>query len=279
MFSSSNKIKTTKSKGDFNVIKQSKIKIMKKIKAINGNNIIQKKHMPENYDNNKEESFKNINNDISNEIEKNQQISMDKSEENENNNDNNFNFVIINNYNNNEIEDETQYDFIIPEKYENNNYELLNTIESDGKIINIFSKNKKEIIFKSGVKKYIFDDGYHLVFFPNGDKKQHFSDGKIVYYFNDSKTVQTTFSDGLNIFKFSNNQIEKHYPDGSKFIIFPNGAKRKIEKDGTEENYLSDEDAHIHTRNKNEDISEELNKIDNNQLFMSYKSFEDNEDI
>ena len=276
--SSSNKIKNPKSKEDTIIVKQSKIQIMKKIKTIDGNISEKKQILDANSENINEDSYKSMNTDNFNEIENNHQISLDKSDEIQNNNDNNFDFVIINNDCINETEDKNQYDFIIPEKYENNNYELLNTIESDGKKINIFTNNKKEILFPSGVKKEVFGDGYQLVFFPNGDKKQNFPEGKTIYYFNDAKTVQTSFSDGLNIFKFSNNQIEKHYPDGSKFIIFPNGTKRKIAKDGTEENYLSDEDMQINTRNKTEDIPEELNKLDNKQLFMSYKSIDDNED-
>ena len=194
--------------------------------------------------------------------------------------DNNFDFVIINNNENendnyDDKEDISNYDFIIPEKYNNNNYELLNMIESDGKKINLYTNNKKEIIFESGVKKEIFNDGYHLVFFPNGDKKQIFPNNKTVYYFSDSKTVQTSFPDGLNIFKFDNNQIEKHYPDGSKFIIFPNGTKRRISKNGKEENYLSDEDENINQRN-NKIILDESSE-NNKQVFMSYNSLDDDE--
>ena len=85
--------------------------------------------------------------------------------------------------------------------------------------------------------------------FPNGDMKQHFPDDKIVYYFNETKTVQTTYPDGLNVFKFNNNQVEKHYPDGSKFIIFPNGTKRRIAKEEIEDNYFSDDDEQNNQKN------------------------------
>ena len=141
------------------------------------------------------------------------------------------------NYNSNSNQD--NYDFIIPKKYLNQSkYTLISTIEqNNGQLINIYTNNKKEIIFKSGVKKEIYDnDGYKLVLFPNGDKKQYFKkEGKIIYYFNESKTVQTSFKNGLNIFKFNNNQIEKHYPDGTKFIQFPDGSKRIIGKENEEE--------------------------------------------
>jgi centromere protein J len=41
-----------------------------------------------------------------------------------------------------------------------------------------------------------------------------------VYYFAEAKTTQTTFPDGLQVFKFANNQVEKHFPDGTKEIMY-----------------------------------------------------------
>ena len=164
-------------------------------------------------------------------------------------------------------ENELEYDFVIPKKYKMNNGEIINTIDSDGKIINIYNNNKKEIIFKSGVRKEIFMDGYQLVHFPNGDLKQKFfgKDEKVIYYYNETNTVQTTFKSGLNIFKFSNGQIEKHYPDGSKYIIYTNGIKRKISKNGKEEMIVPNEGKNkekkcynsIENDNDNNDITNE----------------------
>ena len=115
-----------------------------------------------------------------------------------------FYFVIINNDNINgnaydnydnieEKEDINKYDFIIPDKYSSNNSELLNTLNTDGKIIKIYSNNKKEINFKSEVKKEIFEDGHQLVHFPNGDMKQHFPDGKIVFFLMKQKLFKQPF--------------------------------------------------------------------------------------
>lgn len=268
-------------KEDFKIV--TKIQKINKIKTVEGQLNEKNQLIDDNSEKIYENSFQNDNDNNDNNINclNTFQMSMEKSEEIQDHSDNNNDFVIINNSDtNNEIVDNKLYDFIIPEKYSNNNCELENTIESDGKKINIYSNNKREILFKSGVKKEIFEDGYQLVYFPNGDKKQHFPDGKTVYYFNDAKTVQTTFADGLNIFKFSNNQIEKHYPDGSKYIIFPNGFKRKIGKDGTEDNYLSDEEEEYQIINKrNKENLDELNKLKNNQLFMSYHSINDKEDF
>ena len=149
-------------------------------------------------------------------------------------------------FNNNfEDDDNTEgYDFVIPEKYKSkNNEKKINTIKSDGKIINIYDNNKKEIIFNSGVKKEVFSDGYQLIYFPNGDMKQKFpgKEGKIMYFYKETNTVETTYKKGLNIFKFNNGQLEKHYPDGSKYIFYTNGLRRKISKNGTEEIFNPEE--------------------------------------
>lgn len=117
--------------------------------------------------------------------------------------------------------------FSFGKKYLNENNKLIKSLDSDGKTINIYN-NKKEVIFQSGARKEIFEDGFQIVYFINGDKKINYIDGKTVYYFNDQKTVQTTFSNGLQVFKFSNGQIEKHFPDKTKQICFPNGAHRFI---------------------------------------------------
>ena len=65
-------------------------------------------------------------------------------------------------------------------------------------------------------------------------------DQKSIYYYNDAKTIQTTYPDGLQVFKFSNGQIEKHFIDGSKQITFPDGSLRYILNDGYEETYFVD---------------------------------------
>ena len=186
------------------------------------------------------------------------------------------------NYEDNIVEN---YDFIIPNKYKNLKNDIIEkSMESDGKKINIYSNNKKEIIFQSGVKKEIFSDGYQLVYFPNGDKKQNFPDGKIIYFFNEEKTVQTTFKNGINVFKFSNNQIEKHYPDGSKFVIFPNGEKKHISKDGIEENEVDEGTISVNRKKLKKDEDELMSDTKNNgneriNDFMLYSDTEQNDEL
>jgi centromere protein J len=151
----------------------------------------------------------------------------------------------INNDENNIIEDESEenYDLIFPEKYHKQKYKLINSAKTeDGKKINFYDKNKKEIIFQSGVRKEIYFDGYQIIYFTNGDIKQIFPEKtKQVYFFNESKIIQTTIPDKIQVFKFENGQIEKHYINGIKEIIFPNGNIKKIYQDGTEENLYNDD--------------------------------------
>ena len=133
-----------------------------------------------------------------------------------------------------------EYEFKIPEKYKNKKYTLIETLETNDKIINIYNDNKKEIFFPSGVRKEIFNDGYQIVYFVNGDIKQNYPDGKSVYYFNEAKTVQTTFNNGVSVYKFGNNQLERHYPNGKKQILFPDGTERIILDNGYEETHYKD---------------------------------------
>ena len=71
-------------------------------------------------------------------------------------NENNKNEIINNDAINSKKEIEN-YDLIFPDKYHKQKYKLINAAKTeDGKKINFYDKNKKEIIFKSGVKKEIY---------------------------------------------------------------------------------------------------------------------------
>jgi hypothetical protein len=222
----------------------------------------------------KSKDLKETNNSLDNqEINKTVKISINNKCLNNNGNDNIEEGTI---FSDEEENDKLGYDFIIPEKYKNYNGEITNTIDNDGKIINIYDDNKKEIIFKSGVRKEIYIDGYQLIHFPNGDIKQKFvgKEEKIVYYYKDTSTVQTTFKSGLNVFKFSNGQIEKHYPDGSRFIIYANGIKRKMSKNGKEEMIIPEEQNKVNNEENNKE-----NENENNNKFYDSKNIDKNEDI
>ena len=154
--------------------------------------------------------------------------------------ENQINNNVDNNFN---LEDEMNkplnakdYDFIIPEKYSKNKFKLIKKEKIDDKEIYLYNKNKKEILFQSGIKKEIFDDGFEIIYFNNGDIKQSYPDGKTIYFYKDSNTVQTTYLNGINIFKFSNGQIEKHFPNGLKKVLFPNGTTDFIFEEEKTEN-------------------------------------------
>ena len=143
----------------------------------------------------------------------------------------------IDNNNNDEC-----YDFYFPEEYSNQSkYSLIKTLTtSEGKTVNVYTNNKKEVIFPSGVRKEIYNNNHQIVYFTNGDLKQIFPNGKSVYYFKEAQTVQTSFEDGLQVFKFQGGQIEKHYPDGTKQITFPDGSMKYMMNDGYEEAHYND---------------------------------------
>ena len=110
-----------------------------------------------------------------------------------------------------EFEDEEEdYDLVFPEEYHSDeaykNLVLIDEVVSqEGKRQKFYESGKKEIIFPNGVKREVWLDGYQVVFFQNQDIKQTFPGGKIVYFFSEAKTTQTTFPDGLQVFKFQNN--------------------------------------------------------------------------
>lgn len=118
--------------------------------------------------------------------------------------------------------DDEAYLMTFPEKYHNqseeNSVPISESVGNNNKINRYYQNGKKEIIFNNGVKKQIFPDGYTIVYFNNRDVKQTFPDAKGVYYFSEAETTQTTYPDGLKVFRFGNGQIEKHYPDQTKEI-------------------------------------------------------------
>ena len=255
---------------------KSNINILSSNKANNKYNSINKKSLIRNttnfyknekYSDNTNNNLKEINNSLNI-----KNIKRNKITESINKNE--FNFDDGNNIN--------KYDFIIPEIYKKNkDAAIINTVEQDGKKINIYDNKKKEIIFKSGVRKEIFMDGYQLVYFPNGDMKQKYvgKEEKVIYFYNETNTVQTTFKNGLNIFKFNNGQIEKHYPDGSKFIIYTNGIKRKISKSGREELFMPNEQKKNLSKNKNDNIENETNRKKNESYIINKNINNDDETI
>ena len=121
------------------------------------------------------------------------------------------------------------YNFTFPLSH---SYTLIkSTTTSEGKTINTYTNNKKEIIYQSGIRKEIYNNTYQIIYFINGDIKQIFPNGVSVYYFKEEQTIQTIFKNGLQVFKYQNGQIEKHYPDGMKYITCGDNTMKYVTKD------------------------------------------------
>lgn len=86
----------------------------------------------------------------------------------------------------------------------------------------------------------MWPDGQTSVMFQNGDLKEIRSDGVVVYHYRATGAVQTTLTDGTELYQFSDGQTERHCLDGSKEIRFPNGTTKKIYSNGSEEVCFAD---------------------------------------
>uniref|UniRef100_A0A7N4NNF0 Centromere protein J n=1 Tax=Sarcophilus harrisii TaxID=9305 RepID=A0A7N4NNF0_SARHA len=136
---------------------------------------------------------------------------------------------------------------------------------SDGKVECKFSDGCKTITFPSGTKKEISaDKKTTIVTFTNGDVQKFMPDQRVLYYYADAQTIHTTYPNGLEVLQFPNKQIEKHHPNGTKEIVFPDGTVKyfgvgyeetlfpdgtlvKVERNGDKTIIFSDGQKEIHT--------------------------------
>ncbi|EGR34162.1 hypothetical protein IMG5_021820 [Ichthyophthirius multifiliis] len=107
-------------------------------------------------------------------------------------------------------------------------------------ITRFYEDQKIEYIFANKVKKQVFPNKYSIVNFINQDIKQVLPDETIIYYFADAFTTQTTFPNGVNVYKFPNDQYEIHFPNGQKEIKFCDGTMKFISETGEEVTYFED---------------------------------------
>ena len=54
------------------------------------------------------------------------------------------------------------------------------------------------------------------------------SGGRTQYFFRSTGTTQITLPEGDNFFSFESGQKERHFADGSRRIVFPNGSIKWI---------------------------------------------------
>jgi centromere protein J len=124
------------------------------------------------------------------------------------------------------------------EAYHTEDYLVSRNVLGVGKEEKTFASGKKVITYANGTTKKLYPDGTTLVFFHNGDVKKTFPNGGVLYYYYVAETTHTTYPNKLEVYEFSNRQIEKHYPEGTKEILFPDGGVKYISATGQEEIYF-----------------------------------------
>ena len=108
-----------------------------------------------------------------------------------------------------------------------------------GKVERRYKSGRKIVFFTNGTRKESFPSGcYSAVYFHNGDIKKSFSSPeytpRLEYFYAEVSTWHTTYPEGLEVYEFPNNQVERHFSDGSKEIVHPDGTMRHILSDGRE---------------------------------------------
>ena len=95
------------------------------------------------------------------------------------------------------------------------------------------------VVYASGVEKEVHKDGTTVVRFPNGDVETTLPDDKktVAYYHAAEQVMQITQPDRSVLLEYPNGQVERHYVDGSKVILFPNGQKVKLDPSGVLQGY------------------------------------------
>lgn len=88
------------------------------------------------------------------------------------------------------------------------------------------------IVYGSGTEKELYKDGTTVVRFPSGDVETKLIDGTVSYFHASEQVMQITQPDQSVLLEYPNGQVERHYMDGSKVILFPNGQKVKVDVRG-----------------------------------------------
>lgn len=105
----------------------------------------------------------------------------------------------------------------------------------------LYRSGKKEVFYSNGTRKVLLRSGHVTLYFTNGDVKRTFPSGKNTYWYAAAQTTHTQLPDGVQIFQFhSSGQTEKHRPDGTKEILYPDGIFKVILSDKGEETYFPD---------------------------------------
>jgi centromere protein J len=100
--------------------------------------------------------------------------------------------------------------------------------------------------YGNGVTKEVHPDGTTVTRFINGDVETRFGDslstptsselmraptkkaGIVAYFHCKEGVLQITQNDGSVLYEYPNGQIERHYRDGLKVVLFPDGTKKVV---------------------------------------------------
>ncbi|KPA76343.1 putative mitochondrial hypothetical protein [Leptomonas pyrrhocoris] len=105
----------------------------------------------------------------------------------------------------------------------------------------LYRSGKREIHYANGTVKAVLPSGHTILHFTNGDVKCTFPSGKSTYWYDAAQTAHTQMQDGVQTFEFrTTGQVERHLPDGSKSILYPDGIYKVVHKDGSDETYYPD---------------------------------------
>lgn len=103
----------------------------------------------------------------------------------------------------------------------------------------LFRSGKREIGYSNGTRKVELPSGHVVLFFTNGDIKQTWPSNKTTYWYEVAQTMHTQLANGKEIFEFhASQQTERHHPDGTKEILYPEGIYKIMWADGREETMM-----------------------------------------
>ncbi|CCW61807.1 unnamed protein product [Phytomonas sp. EM1] len=105
-----------------------------------------------------------------------------------------------------------------------------------------YRSGKKEIHYANGTVKVVLPSQHVILHFTNGDIKCTFPSGKSTYWYDTAQTSHTQLPSGVQLFEFcATGQSERHMPDGTKEILYPDGVYKIVHVDGSAETHLPDE--------------------------------------
>ena len=116
-----------------------------------------------------------------------------------------------------------------------------NENKAPGRSEEVLPDGRRVVRYRNGTVKEVQVNGESLVRFLNGDTKWTSADSaKVVYFYSEAKTRHTTYSNGLEVYEFPNGQVERHHPDGTKEIAFPDRTRKLVLANGLQETHFPD---------------------------------------